>query len=94
MLHRFAFRTTDDGYLKVTAFAKGWPNVSAVHVNDVVFAAAVGLSGIPEPKSLELAAAARETFVNGGMDVCCETVDLTREQLTILCPQAGVGKLG
>ena len=41
MLYRLAFRTTDDGYLKVTAYGKGVPNQSGVHLNDKVFAAAV-----------------------------------------------------
>jgi hypothetical protein len=94
MLYKFGFSITDDGYLKAMAFAKGLENLSAVHLNAKVFAAAVGIAGIPEPDSLELVAAAEAASVHPGVDICCEQVDVTREQLQILCPRARIHEVG
>jgi hypothetical protein len=84
MLFRMAFKTTDDNYLQVKAFAKGLQNLSAVHLNPDVFSVAVKVAGISEPTSSELEAAAREAYLKGGLDVCCELVDLDRSQLEVL----------
>jgi hypothetical protein len=84
MLFRMAFKATEDNYLQVTAFAKGVQNMSAVHVDPDVFSTAVKIAGIPEPISSELDAAAKKAYVQGGMDVCCELVELNRPQLEAL----------
>jgi hypothetical protein len=84
MLFRMAFKITDDNYLQVKAFAKGIQNLSAVHLNPEVFSTAVKIAGIPEPTSSELEAAAREAYLRGGLDVCCEQVELNRPQLEVL----------
>jgi hypothetical protein len=85
MLFRMAFKTTDDNYLQVTAFTKGLQNMMAVHLNAEVFATAVKIAGIAEPASTELVDAAKEAYLQHGMDVCCELIDLERDQLGALC---------
>jgi hypothetical protein len=91
MLYRLAFKTTNDQYLRVTAFAKGVPNVSAVHSNADVFEVAANGAGISEPTSMKLVAAAREAYTQDGRDVCCELVELSWPQIQALRLQPADG---
>jgi hypothetical protein len=84
MLFRMAFKITDDNYLQVKAFAKGLQNLSAVHLNPDVFSTAVRIACIPEPTSSELDAAAKQAYLQTGLEVCCELVELSRPQLEAL----------
>jgi hypothetical protein len=85
MLFRMAFKTTDDNFLQVTAFAKGLQNLSAIHLNAEVFGTAVKIAGISEPASTELVDAAKEAYLQQGVNVCCELIDLERDQVRTLC---------
>jgi hypothetical protein len=84
MIYRFAFRTTDDGYLRVTALSQAAQDFTAIHLDQNVFAASVKGAGISEPKSVELVAAANEAYRNMGVAVCCERVELTKSQVRAL----------
>ena len=81
MLYRLAFRTTSDGYLQIMGSAKGLPPVRAIHFNDEVFERALERAHIPAAKTMEILAAARQAWPGVGIDVYCEAVELSPEQL-------------
>jgi hypothetical protein len=87
MLYRIAFNITGDGYLRVTGVASGTPALSAIHLNDQVFAAAVKKAQMAPFQTLRLLEAAREARKKPGIDVCCETVELSQSQIDVLCLQ-------
>jgi hypothetical protein len=93
MFYRLAFNITHDGYLKVMASAKGFPGCSAVHLNDSVFAAVVNAAGFGPLQSLRLIEAAREARIYPDLEICCEVVELSDQQLQTLCLQAPTSKL-
>jgi hypothetical protein len=86
-VYRFAFRTTDDGYLKVTAFSGDLNEVTAIHLTAEVFAAAVKVAGLSQSESAELIAASKQAYRNMGVAVCCESVELDMTQMSSLCFQ-------
>jgi hypothetical protein len=92
VLYRFTFRRTHDGYLKVTATAIGLHDVSAIHLNVDVFAVAVSAAGVPPPQSLELVEAARAALAQVNANVCCDSVELSWDQIDILCPRSKEGR--
>jgi hypothetical protein len=89
MLYRLAFNITSDGYLHVTAAAKGSPTVSAIHLNDQVFAVAVKTAQTAPFQTLQLLEAARKARIHPGIDICCEAMELNEQQVELLCPQRG-----
>jgi hypothetical protein len=95
MLYRLAFQMTGDGYLRVTGVARDSSSaVSALHLNDKVFGATVRAAQMAPFQTLRLLEAAREAGKQpGGVDVCCEAVELTPEQVEAMCLQAGRDKI-
>jgi hypothetical protein len=84
MIYRLAFIKTQDGYLKVTASAKGTPVLVAIHINPHVLTVAARLAEIREQDIHELSSTASKAWVTDGLDVCCEPIDLDSDQLTSL----------
>jgi hypothetical protein len=88
MLYRLAFRITDDGYLRVVSSARGSREVYAIHLSDEIFAAAVNAADIAPFQTLRMLEAARHARHKPGMIICCDDVELTQEQIDVLCPRA------
>jgi hypothetical protein len=93
MLYRLAFRITSDGYLRVTGVAKDSPAISAIHLNDKLFAAAVKAAQMAPFQTLRLLEAAREARNQPAIEVCCEAVELNQKQIDELCLQPSKGKI-
>jgi hypothetical protein len=93
MLYRLAFQMTGDGYLRVTGMARDSSAVSALHLNDKVFGATVRAAQMAPFQTLRLLEAAREAGKQPGVDICCEAVELTPEQVEAMCLQAGRDKI-
>jgi hypothetical protein len=85
MLYRLSFQVTEDSYLLVRSFAKDGSSLSAVHLNEEVFGAALLNAQVHEPNSTEIMLSAQTAWRNPRTEVCCELVELTTEQLEILC---------
>lgn len=85
MVYRLAFSKTYDGFLKVSANAKGTFPLVAIHFDDRVFANAVGHANLSDIKALEIVAVAREAWLDGGLHLCCEAVNLNPVQLEKMC---------
>jgi hypothetical protein len=81
MLYRLAFNITDDGYLRVTAAAKDLPLVSAIHLNDEVFAAAIKLAKMAPFQTIRILEAAREARRHPTVEICCEAIELTQAEV-------------
>lgn len=84
MVYRLTFNVMLDGYLRVTGVAKDLPVVSAIHLNDEVFGAAVKSAQMAPFQTLRLLEAAREARNQPGMDICCEAAELTEKQVDLL----------
>ena len=93
MLYRLAFRITSDGYLRVTGVAKDSPEISAIHLNDKVFVAAVKAAQMAPFQTLRLLEAAREARSQAGIEIHCEAVELNQRQIDELCLQPSKGKI-
>jgi hypothetical protein len=93
MQYRLAFKITDDGYLRVTGTAKDCPAISAIHLNDRVFAAAVKAARMAPFQTLRLLEAAREARSQPGIEICCESVELNQEQRDEMYLRPGTGKI-
>jgi hypothetical protein len=89
MLYRLAFNIMGDGYLRVTGVAKGLPVVSAIHLNDKVFAVAVRAAQLAPFQTLRLLEAARAARNQPGIDIYCEAVELNQKQIDVMCLQPG-----
>ena len=85
MLYRLAFQMTGDGYLRVTGVARDSSVISALHLNDKIFGAAVRAAQMAPFQTLRLLEAAREAGKQPGVDICCEAVELTQEQAEAMC---------
>ena len=81
MQYRLSFKITADGYLRITGTAKDYPAISAIHLNDTVFAAAVKAARMAPFQTLRLLEAAREARSQQGIEICCESVELSQEQM-------------
>jgi hypothetical protein len=92
MLYRLAFSVTTDGYLRVTGCAKGTPRLSAIHHSDA-FTALVSVAGLAQFLTLRILEAARQAWIEPGIDVCCEAVELNQRQIEVLCLQPGQNKI-
>ncbi len=84
MIYRLAFMRTQDAYLKVTASAKGTPQFVAIHLNPHVLTAAARIARIREQDVHELSTTASKAWVEEGLDVCCEAIEMDSEQLKSL----------
>jgi hypothetical protein len=84
MTYRLAFIRTPDGYLKVTASAKGAPLLAAIHLNPDVLVAAARIANMSEEEIFDLSWTAKRAWENEGLDVCCEAVNLEPDQLESL----------
>jgi hypothetical protein len=84
VIYRLAFIKTKDGYLKITASAKGSPVLVAIHLNPHVLNVAARLAGIGEQDIHELSSTASKAWVEESLDVCCEAIDLDSEQIKSL----------
>ena len=80
MIYRLAFRKTTDGYLKLTTSAKRTPALVAIHLNPQVLASAARIAGISADDIQELSSTALKVWIEEGLDVCCEAVELNSEQ--------------
>jgi hypothetical protein len=89
MIYRLAFGITSDGYLRVTASAKGQPEISTIQLNDKVFAALVKASDLAPFQTLRILEAAREARSKPGMEICCEAMELTDKQIERLGLRSG-----
>lgn len=67
--------------------------VSAIHLNDKVFAAAVRAAQLAPFQTLRLLEAAREARNQPRMDICCEAVELNQKQIDLMCLQPGKDKI-
>jgi hypothetical protein len=85
MLYRLAFGITSEGYLRIVGTAAGSPAISAIHLNDSVFAAVVKGAGLAPFRTYRLLEAAREARLHADISICCEAVELTEAQLEALC---------
>jgi hypothetical protein len=84
MTYRIAVIRTTDGYLKVTALAKGAPTLTAIHLGPDVLLAAARLIGMSDGQIYDLKWAAERAWNNGEIDVCCEAINLDHDQLKSL----------
>jgi hypothetical protein len=85
MLYRLAFGITDEGYLRVVGTSQGSPALSAIHLNDSVFTAAIKAAELGPIRTYRLAEAAREARRYPEIAIFCEAVELTEAQLEALC---------
>jgi hypothetical protein len=81
MTYRLAFIRTTDGYLKITASAKGTPTLVAVHLNPDVLAAAARIANVSEGEIFDLNRTAKRAWEYAGLDVCCEAINFDPDQL-------------
>jgi hypothetical protein len=81
MIYRLAFIKTTDGYLKLTASAKGTRALVAIHLNPHVLTVAARLAGVGEQDIHELSSTASKAWVEEGLDVCCEAIELNSHQI-------------
>ena len=84
MIYRLAFIRMQDGYLKIIASAKGTPALTAIHLNPSVLKAAAQVAGLCEKDVSDLIRTAEEAWIEEGLDVCCEAIDLDSEQIVSL----------
>jgi hypothetical protein len=84
MIYRLAFIKTHDGYLKVTASAKGTPTLVAIHLNPHMLAFAARIARVKEEDVRELISMSSKAWAEGDLEFCCEAIDLEPEQLTDL----------
>jgi hypothetical protein len=77
----------------VTGVAKDLPVVSAIHLNDRVFATAVRAAQMAPFQTLRLLEAAREARNQPGIDICCEGVELNQNQIDLMCMRPSKDKL-
>jgi hypothetical protein len=84
MTYSLTFIRTTDGYLKVTASAKGAPTLTATYLNPDVLVAAARIANVSEEEIFDLNCTAKRAWENVGLDVCCEAIDLKAHQLESL----------
>jgi hypothetical protein len=84
MLYRLAFQMTGDGYLRVTGVARDSSVLSALHLTDKIFGAAVRAAQMAPFQTLRLLEVARGGK-QPGVDICCEAVEFTQEQGEAMC---------
>ncbi|WP_260740509.1 hypothetical protein [Tunturiibacter lichenicola] len=84
MIYRLAFIKTTDVYLKVTASTEGTPVLVAIHLNPHVLTVAARLAAIGEKDIHELSSTASKAWVDDGLDVCCDAIELDSDQIKIL----------
>jgi hypothetical protein len=80
-----AFGITSDGYLRVTASAKGRSEISTIHLNVDVFAVIVESAGLTALQTVRILEVVLEALKQPGVEVCCETVELSDNQVQRLC---------
>ena len=81
MIYRLAFLHTKDGYLKITAAAKGTPTLTAIHLNPEVFGASARIANLSAEQIENLRGTAERAWPDDGIDVCCEAIELEADQL-------------
>jgi hypothetical protein len=59
--------------------------LSAIHRSDKAFTALVSVAGLAQFLTLRILEAARQAWIEPGIDVCCETVELNQRQIEVLC---------
>jgi hypothetical protein len=89
MLYALTFRTIEEGYLRmaslpIAAQAKG-DQVVAIQPNIQSFEAALKLSGISAADCDSILSFARQAYESPGVDICSDQLELSAEQLSILC---------
>ena len=84
MIYRLAFIKTHDGYLKVTASAKGTPTLVGIHLNPHVLAFAARIARVKEEDVRELISMSSKAWAEDDLEFCCEAIDLEPQQLTDL----------
>ena len=84
MIYRLAFVRTKDGYLKLTAAAKGAPTLVAIHLNPHMLTVASRMAQVKEEDVQELISTSSKAWVDDDLEFCCEAIDLEPEQLKTL----------
>ncbi|MBB5331783.1 hypothetical protein HDF14_005432 [Edaphobacter lichenicola] len=84
MIYRLAFLHTKDGYLKITAAAKGAPTLTSIHLNPGVFGVAAKIANLSAEQVEDLSWTAERAWNNDDIDVCCEAIELDADQLKSL----------
>ena len=88
MVYRLAFGITSDGYLRLTGTTSGLPQVSALYLDDLAYAATVKAAGLAPFQTLRLLEAAREARNHPGIDICCEALELDQKQIDAMSLQS------
>lgn len=89
MLYALTFRTTEEGHLRMASLpiaerAKGDP-VVAIQPNISALQTALGLAKIGPTDCDSILSFARNAYESPGVDVCCDQLELSADQLAILC---------
>jgi hypothetical protein len=93
MLYALTFRTTEEGYLRMASLpiaeqAKGDP-VVAMQPNIQALEAALKLADIRSSDRDSILSFAKISYESPGVDVCCDQLELSADQLSILCMAPG-----
>jgi hypothetical protein len=84
MIYRLAFIKTKDGYLKLTASAKGTPVLVAIHLNPHMLTEAARIAKLKQEDVQELISTSSKAWAEDDLEFCCEAIDLEPEQLKTL----------
>jgi hypothetical protein len=93
MLYALAFRVIEEGYLRLASLpiaeeAKGDP-VIAIQPNVQALQNALRLAETSSSDCDSILLFARTAYESPGVDVCCDKLELSADQLSILCMAPG-----
>jgi len=94
MLYALTFRVVDEGYLRMASLpigeqSKGYPVVVAVQPDIHALKTALELANLTSTDRDSLLAFARSAYDSPGVDICCDQLELSADQLSILCMTPG-----
>jgi hypothetical protein len=78
MIYRVAFGKTNDGYLKLTASAKGTPTLVAIHLDPHMLTVAARIAKVKEEDVQELTSTSSKAWVENDLEFCCDAIDFER----------------
>jgi hypothetical protein len=81
MTYQLNFIKTTDGYLRITASAKGTSSLVAIDLDPDVLAAAARMAKVSKRDAYDLNWSAKRAWNNERLVVCCEAMELSSEQL-------------
>jgi hypothetical protein len=93
MLYALTFRVIEEGYLRLASLpigkeAKGDP-VIAIQPNVQALQKALKLAEISSKDCDSILSFARTAYEFPGVDVCCDQLELSADQLSVLCLAPG-----